>query len=277
MNRVWFVTGATRGMGTHIVKAALQQGDRVVATGRDIGKLRQTFISIAPDKIELLELDVRNEHQAMVAADAAVRRFGRIDILVNNAGYCLLGRFEEATAKQIEQQFATNVFGMANVLRAILPVMRQQRSGHVFNTSSIAGVKAVPNATFYSASKFAVEGMTLALADEVAPFGIKVTAIEPGFFRTEFLSDSSAVYGERNVEDYAIWGNARELLASADGQQQGDPSKLAQVICRVAEMEKPPRQLLIGSDAINFVMPSLEYRIKEAWEYEELSNTTDID
>lgn len=277
MNRIWFVTGAARGMGADIVNAALQQGDRVVATGRNMDKLRRTFSTASEENIELLELDVRDEQQARVAVDAAIRRFGRIDVLVNNAGFCLLGRFEEATAEQIELQFATNVFGTANVLRAVLPVMRQQRSGRIINTSSIAGVKAVANATFYSASKFAVEGMTLALADEVAPLGIHVTAIEPGFFRTEFLSNSSAHYGEKKIEDYADYGDARELLASADGQQQGDPAKLAQVVCQVVEMENPPRQLLIGNDAISFVMPSLEARIKEIREFAVLSNTTDFD
>ncbi|MFU8141315.1 SDR family NAD(P)-dependent oxidoreductase [Klebsiella variicola] len=277
MSRIWFVTGAARGMGADIVNAALQQGDRVVATGRNMDNLRRTFSTASEENIELLELDVRDEQQARVAVDAAIRRFGRIDVLVNNAGFCLLGRFEEATAEQIELQFATNVFGMANVLRAVLPVMRQQRSGRIINTSSIAGVKAVANATFYSASKFAVEGMTLALADEVAPLGIYVTAIEPGFFRTEFLSNSSAHYGEKKIEDYADYGDARELLASADGQQQGDPAKLALVVCQVVEMKNPPRQLLIGNDAISFVMPSLEARIKEIREFAALSNTTDFD
>lgn len=277
MRRIWFVTGAARGMGTDIVNAALQQGDRVVATGRNMDNLRRTFSTASEENIELLELDVRDEQQARVAVDAAIRRFGRIDVLVNNAGFCLLGRFEDATAEQIELQFATNVFGTANVLRAVLPVMRQQRSGRIINTSSIAGVKAVANATFYSASKFAVEGMTLALADEVAPLGIHVTAIEPGFFRTEFLSNSSAHYGQKKIEDYADYGDARELLASVDGQQQGDPAKLAQVVCQVVEMKNPPRQLLIGNDAINFVMPSLEARIKEIREFAALSNTTDFD
>lgn len=277
MRRIWFVTGAARGMGTDIVNAALQQGDRVVATGRNMDNLRRTFSTASEENIELLELDIRDEQQARVAVDAAIRRFGRIDVLVNNAGFCLLGRFEEATAEQIELQFATNVFGMANVLRAVLPIMRQQRSGRIINTSSIAGVKAVANATFYSASKFAVEGMTLALADEVAPLGIHVTAIEPGFFRTEFLSNSSVHYGDRNIEDYAIFGNARELMASADGQQQGDPAKLAQVVCQVVEMESPPRQLLIGNDAISYVMPSLESHIKGIHKFAALSNTTDFD
>ncbi|WP_193161618.1 SDR family NAD(P)-dependent oxidoreductase [Microbulbifer hainanensis] len=276
MSRIWFVTGATRGMGVEIVKAALLRGDKVAATGRNLEKLREEFSEVPPSSIALLPLDVREEQQAKDAVNAVLERFGRIDVLVNNAGYCLLGRFEEASAAQIEEQFSTNVFGMANVLRAVLPVMRDQGSGHIINTSSIAGVKAVANATFYSASKFAVEGMTLALADEVAPLGIKVTAIEPGFFRTEFLSDSSAQYGQREIADYAPFGNARSLLASADGQQQGDPAKLAQVVMQLADMERPPRQLLIGNDAVDFVMPSLLARLEETRSFEDLTKSTDF-
>lgn len=276
MSRIWFVTGTSRGMGTDIVKAALEQGDKVVATGRSLKRLREVFADAPADRIQLLELDVTSESQAQQAVSEAVKRFGRIDVLVNNAGYCLLGRFEEATSEQIEAQFGTNVFGMANVLRAVLPVMRSQGSGRIFNTSSIAGVKAVANATFYSASKFAVEGMTLALADEVAPFGIQVTAIEPGFFRTEFLNDSSASYGENQIEDYLPYGHARELLSAADGQQQGDPAKLANVIMRVANLEKQPKQLLIGNDAIDFVTPTLVSRLAETSEFASLTQSTDF-
>ncbi len=275
MNRIWFVTGATRGMGTDIVKAALNQGDHVVATGRDLDRLREVFADVPAKRIALVELDVTNEAQAQAAVKQAVTRFGRIDVLVNNAGFCLLGRFEEASAQQIEMQFATNVFGMANVLRAVLPVMRKQAQGRILNTSSIAGVKAVANATFYSASKYAVEGMTLALADEVAPLGIQVTVIEPGFFRTEFLNDRSAQYGETHIDDYQPYGHARDLLAAADGQQQGDPAKLAEVIVRVVDLDKQPRQLLIGNDAIDFVMPSLEARIQEAHQFASLTASTD--
>lgn len=276
MSRIWFVTGTSRGMGTDIVKAALEQGDKVVATGRSLKRLREVFAEAPADRIQLLELDVTSESQAQQAVSEAVKRFGRIDVLVNNAGYCLLGRFEEATSEQIEAQFGTNVFGMANVLRAVLPVMRSQGSGRIFNTSSIAGVKAVANATFYSASKFAVEGMTLALADEVAPFGIQVTAIEPGFFRTEFLNDSSASYGENQIEDYLPYGHARELLSAADGQQQGDPAKLANVIMRVANLEKQPKQLLIGNDAIDFVTPTLVSRLAETSQFASLTQSTDF-
>ncbi|AEX23987.1 SDR family oxidoreductase [Vibrio sp. EJY3] len=276
MSRIWFVTGTSRGMGTDIVKAALEQGDKVVATGRSLNRLREVFADAPADRIQLLELDVTSESQAQQAVSEAVKRFGRIDVLVNNAGYCLLGRFEEATSEQIEAQFGTNVFGMANVLRAVLPIMRSQGSGRIFNTSSIAGVKAVANATFYSASKFAVEGMTLALADEVAPFGIQVTAIEPGFFRTEFLNDSSASYGENQIEDYLPYGHARELLSAADGQQQGDPAKLANVIMRVANIEKQPKQLLIGNDAIDFVTPTLVSRLAETSQFASLTQSTDF-
>ncbi|WP_440878048.1 SDR family oxidoreductase [Vibrio natriegens] len=276
MSRIWFVTGTSRGMGTDIVKAALEQGDKVVATGRSLKRLREVFAEAPADRIQLLELEVTSESQAQQAVSEAVKRFGRIDVLVNNAGYCLLGRFEEATSEQIEAQFGTNVFGMANVLRAVLPIMRSQGSGRIFNTSSIAGVKAVANATFYSASKFAVEGMTLALADEVAPFGIQVTAIEPGFFRTEFLNDSSASYGENQIEDYLPYGHARELLSAADGQQQGDPAKLANVIMRVANLEKQPKQLLIGNDAIDFVTPTLVSRLAETSQFASLTQSTDF-
>ncbi|WP_226976261.1 SDR family oxidoreductase [Vibrio fluvialis] len=275
MNRIWFVTGATRGMGTDIVKAALNQGDHVVATGRDLDRLREVFADVPAERIALVELDVTNEAQAQAAVKQAVTRFGRIDVLVNNAGFCLLGRFEEASAQQIEMQFATNVFGMANVLRAVLPVMRKQAQGRILNMSSIAGVKAVANATFYSASKYAVEGMTLALVDEVAPLGIQVTVIEPGFFRTEFLNDRSAQYGETHIDDYQPYGHARDLLAAADGQQQGDPAKLAEVIVRVVDLDKQPRQLLIGNDAIDFVMPSLEARIQETHQFASLTASTD--
>ncbi|MEI8599342.1 SDR family oxidoreductase [Vibrio sp. M60_M31a] len=277
MSRIWFVTGTSRGMGTDIVKAALEQGDKVVATGRSLKRLREVFAEAPADRIQLLELDVTSESQAQQAVSEAVKRFGRIDALVNNAGYCLLGRFEEATSEQIEAQFGTNVFGMANVLRAVLPVMRSQGSGRIFNTSSIAGVKAVANATFYSASKFAVEGMTLALAGMKLPhLAYKLRRLNLAFFRTEFLNDSSASYGENQIEDYLPYGHARELLSAADGQQQGDPAKLANVIMRVANLEKQPKQLLIGNDAIDFVTPTLVSRLAETSEFASLTQSTDF-
>ncbi|MDH2549374.1 SDR family oxidoreductase [Acinetobacter baumannii] len=275
MKRIWFVTGTTRGMGVEIVKAAIQQGDSVIATGRSLSKLKALYANLPSDQIELVELDIRDEQQVKTAVEIGLKRFGQIDVLVNNAGYPLLGRFEEATAEQIQQQFSTNVFGTAHVLRAVLPHMRKQKSGYIINTSSIAGVKSVPNATFYSASKFAVEAMTLALAEEVAPFGIQVTAIEPGFFRTEFLSDRSADYGSVEISDYPVSSNARSTFGAADGTQQGDPSKLAQVVMQLADMQPPPRQLLIGNDAIEFVMPTLNAHLDEIQSFQKLTRSTD--
>ncbi|MGA6137005.1 SDR family NAD(P)-dependent oxidoreductase [Acinetobacter dispersus] len=275
MKRIWFVTGTTRGMGGEIVKAAIQQGDSVIATGRSLSKLKAIYSNVPSDQIELVELDIRDEQQVKTAVEIGIKRFGRINVLVNNAGYPLLGRFEEVTAAQIEQQFATNVFGTSNVLRAVLPIMRQQRLGHIINTSSIAGVKAVSNAVFYSASKFAVEAISLALLDEVALFGIKVTAIEPGFFRTEFLSEHSAEYGMQLHDDYEALGNTKALMSAADGQQQGSPAKLAQVVMQVAAMDNPPKQLLIGNDAIDYVMPTLTSHLDEIKQHEALTRSTD--
>ena len=275
MKRIWFVTGTTRGMGVEIVKAAIQQGDSVIATGRSLSKLKALYSNFPSDQIELVELDIRDEQQVKTAVEIGLKRFGQIDVLVNNAGYPLLGRFEEVTAAQIEQQFATNVFGTSNVLRTVLPVMRQQRSGHIINTSSIAGVKAVANAVFYSASKFAVEAISLALLDEVAPLGIKVTAIEPGFFRTEFLSEYSAEYGMQLHDDYEALSNTKALMSAADGQQQGSPAKLAQVVMQVAAMDNPPKQLLIGNDAIDYVMPTLTSHLDEIKQHEALTRSTD--
>ncbi|WP_336143132.1 SDR family NAD(P)-dependent oxidoreductase [Acinetobacter sp. 102] len=275
MKRIWFVTGATRGMGVEIVKAAIQQGDSVIATGRSLSKLKAIYSNLPSDQIELVELDIRDEQQVKTAVEIGLKRFGQIDVLVNNAGYPLLGRFEEVTAAQIERQFATNVFGTSNVLRAVLPIMREQRSGHIINTSSIAGVKAVANAVFYSASKFAVEAISLALLDEVAPFGIKVTAIEPGFFRTEFLSEHSTEYGMQLHDDYEVLGNTKSLMSAADGQQQGSPAKLAQVVMQVAAMNNPPKQLLIGNDAIDYVIPTLTAHLDEIKQHEALTRSTD--
>lgn len=275
MKRIWFVTGTTRGMGVEIVKAAIQQGDSVIVTGRSLSKLKAIYSNLPSDQIELVELDIRDEQQVKTAVEIGLKRFGQIDVLVNNAGYPLLGRFEEVTAAQIEQQFATNVFGTSNVLRKVLPVMRQQRSGHIINTSSIAGVKAVANGVFYSASKFAVEAISLALLDEVAPFGIKVTAIEPGFFRTEFLSESSTEYGTQLHKDYEALGNTKALMSAADGQQQGSPAKLAQVVMQVAAMDNPPKQLLIGNDTIDYVMSALTSHLDEIKQHETLTRSTD--
>jgi NAD(P)-dependent dehydrogenase (short-subunit alcohol dehydrogenase family) len=197
--RVWFITGASRGFGALIAEAALQAGDAVVATARDPNAVTARLGS--HERLLATRLDVTSEAEAHEAAGQAVKKFGRIDILVNNAGYGLLGAIEEASAAETSRLFGTNVFGVLGVTRAVLPHMRRQRSGHVINVSSVGGYTGYPGWGVYGATKFAVEGISEALAAEVAPLGIKVTVVEPGFFRTDFLDDNSLVRTALEIED----------------------------------------------------------------------------
>src|SRR6266702_741585 len=194
MSKVWFITGAGSGIGAGTAKAALKAGDCVVATGRNLDKVRHALGDEAGENLAFVRLDVADEAEAKVAVKEAVQRFGRIDVLVNNAGYSLLGNFEEMTTPDIERQFATNFWGVAYVMRAALPVMRRQRSGHIVNISSVAGVTGQKHCGAYGATKFAVEGLSLAVAQEVGQFGIKVTVVEPGFFRTDLLDARNIKY-----------------------------------------------------------------------------------
>lgn len=253
-SKVWFITGASRGFGLELTRAALARGDRVVATARR----PETITAALGEHGNLLgvALDVTNEAQAIAAAEAAVARFGRIDVLVNNAGYGLLGAVEEASAQEVEQQFATNVFGVLTVTRAVLPQMRRQRSGRILNISSIGGYAAYPGWGVYGATKFAVEGLTEALDAELSPLGIRATVVEPGFFRTDFLDASSLVRVRTEIAAYAeTVGAMREHMASANHQQPGDPAKLAAALLTLADSETPPVRLPLGSDTV--------YRITE--------------
>ncbi|WP_042778442.1 SDR family oxidoreductase, partial [Sinorhizobium fredii] len=211
--KVWFITGASRGFGALMTKEALAAGDAVVATARN----PRAVIEQIGDNPNLLAvaLDLTNEAQAKEAAAKAIERFGRIDVLVNNAGYGLLGAVEEATAEEIEKLYATNVFGVLKVTRAVLPYMRRQRSGHVLNFSSIGGYFGYPGWGVYGSTKFAVEGLSESLSAELEPFGIKVTIIEPGFFRTDFLADNSLSVSAAAIPDYigTPAGNMRDFGA----------------------------------------------------------------
>ncbi|MBW4463445.1 MAG: SDR family NAD(P)-dependent oxidoreductase [Nodosilinea sp. WJT8-NPBG4] len=275
MNKVWFITGAGSGIGTGIAKAALQSGDRVVATGRNLDKVRNALRDVASEQLAFVQLDVADEIQAKTAVDEAVKQFDRIDVLVNNAGYSLLGNFEEMTTADIERQMSTNFYGVAHVMRAVLPVMRQQRSGHIINISSTAGVIGFEHCAAYAASKFAVEGLSLSIAPEVERFGIKITLVEPGFFRTELLDARNAKWPSKTIEDYAIGGSVQETWAAYNGTQQGDPAKLGDALVKIAEMENPPKQFYAGSDAIAMIRPALEARLQEINDHEVLSKSTD--
>jgi NAD(P)-dependent dehydrogenase (short-subunit alcohol dehydrogenase family) len=268
---VWMVTGATRGIGAEIVRAAIAAGDSVFATGRDMERLRQRWSDVPRAQIGFAQLDVTVAEHAAAAATAALARFGRIDVLVNNAGYGLLGNFEELTQAAIEQQFQTNVFGLMRVMRAVLPAMRRQAGGHIMNIASVAGLVGFGGASVYCASKFAVEGLSASVRQEVAPFGIHVTAVEPGFIRTDFLDDSSVVYGSE-LEGYA---SARAAFAAYNHHQPGDPARLAHSLVQLAAMPVPPAQFLGGSDAVAIASASLEARLAEIRQLAELSSFAD--
>ena len=237
MSKIWFITGAGSGIGTGTAKAALRAGDRAVATGRNLEKVRKAYPDVASENIAFVQLDVADEAQAKAAVDEATKRFGRIDVLVNNAGYSLLGNFEQMTTAEIQQQFATNFYGVVNVMQATLPVMRRQRSGHIINISSVAGVVGLKHCAAYAATKFAVEGLSLSVATEVEKFGIKITVVEPGFFRTDLLDAQNVRWVSKVIEDYAPEGTAEDMWSPYDGTQPNDPAKLggARQNCRDAE------------------------------------------
>jgi NAD(P)-dependent dehydrogenase (short-subunit alcohol dehydrogenase family) len=273
--KVWFITGATRGIGAEIVKAALAAGEHVVATGRNRDQIVATFKEHS-ERLLALELDVTNELHAFAAVEAAVARFGRIDVLVNNAGYGQLGMFEENTAAEIQRQFDTNVFGLFHVTRAVLPVMRKQRSGRILNLSSIAGMVGFPAASIYCSSKFAIEGFSESLALDVADFGIRVTLVEPGFTRTDFLESSSLRYGTRPVAGYEeTSAKLRAHYASYNGKQSGDPAKLAAAMLNLANSDNPPLHFASGSDAFEGMTSKLAGVQSELHAYQKLSTSID--
>lgn len=250
--KTWFITGASRGFGARVAQLALAQGDNVVATARN----PQTAISQlgAHPNLLVLALDVGDEAQAKSAAAAAVSRFGRIDVLLNNAGYGLLGAVEEASAADIEALYRTNVFGLLAVTRALLPTMRAQRSGRILNISSIGGYRAAAAFGVYCSTKFAVEGLSEALHAELAPLGIHVTVVEPGYFRTDFLDSSSLSVSKTSIADYsATAGAVRNVASSLNHQQPGDPDRLAKVLVEFADVPNPPVRLPLGSDTVTAI------------------------
>ena len=248
--KVWFITGASRGMGADFAKAALAAGHSVVASGRSSDRVSQAL----GDSSELLpvKLDVTVRADAEAAVLAALDRFGRIDVLVNNAASFYAGYFEELTSEQFEQQLATSLFGPMNVTRAVLPVMRKQRSGHIISISSSAGISAgFDFVSAYAASKFGLEGWMESLQAEIAPFGINTTVVNPGFFRTELLTEQSTNYADASISDYD--DRRRQLIEywkAQNGKQTGDPLKLAQALLTISNQEPPPRRFIAGADAI---------------------------
>jgi NAD(P)-dependent dehydrogenase (short-subunit alcohol dehydrogenase family) len=273
--RVWFITGASRGFGALIAEAALAAGDAVVATARTPSTVTERLGS--HERLLATRLDVTNEAEAHQAAGEAVKTFGRIDILVNNAGYGLLGAVEEASDAETRKLFGTNVFGLLNVTRAVLPHMRRQRSGHIINLSSVGGYTGYPGWGVYGATKFAVEGISEALAGEVAPLGIRVTVVEPGFFRTDFLDETSLSRTALEIDDYCdSVGKTRSHAADVNHGQRGDPRKLAQAFIRLVNAKNPPLRLPLGSDTVERIEAKNAFVAKELAEWRSVATSTDF-
>ncbi|MDY0884832.1 oxidoreductase [Dongia soli] len=273
--RVWFITGASRGFGALITAEALAAGDAVVATARDPKAIDKRF-GEHPNLLAV-QLDVTKEDQAQAAVGAALKKFGRIDVLLNNAGYGLLGAVEESSASEVERLYATNVFGLLNVTRAVLPQMRRQRSGHVINISSIGGYSAYAGWGVYGSTKFAVEGITEALAMELAALGIKATVVEPGFFRTDFLDEQSLVKTAQVIEDYdETVGTMRRIAADANHAQPGDPTKFAKGMIAMVSSANPPLRMPFGSDTLQRIAQKNAQVDAEVAEWRDLAVSTDF-
>ncbi|WP_217574168.1 oxidoreductase [Streptomyces sp. GbtcB7] len=273
----WMVTGASRGFGARITRAALEAGHDVVATARDPRAVSAHFPD-AGDALLVLPLDVTDEDQARAVTAAATQRFGGIDVLVNNAGRGLLGVVEEVSDEAARAVYETNVFGTLNMLRAVLPGMRERRSGHIFNMSSVGGFTGAPGWGVYASTKFAVEGLSEALAAETAPLGIKVTVVEPGLFRTDFL-DGSSLHTETNViDDYqATAGGTRTFAADRNHDQPGDPAKAARIIVGLGGSEEAPLRLQLGADCVARVEDKLRFVQSELDQWREVAMSTDHD
>ena len=270
--KVWLITGAARGMGESFVRATLAAGHAVVATGRRPDDITKVFGT--PDDLLAVRLDVTSVDEANAAVAAAIDRFARIDVLVNNAGASFKGFFEEMSPRQVEQQLATNLLGPMNVTRAVLPMIREQRSGHVISISSGAGLMAFEYSSVYAASKFGLEGWMGALEQEVAPFGIRTTIVNPGFFRTGLASPESLVWPEVSIDDYAERSaTQREWWQNQDGQQAGDPDKLAQALLTIAAEDPPPRRFIAGADVLALGQRKIDELQQQLDAYRDLSSS----
>ncbi|MFF8649271.1 oxidoreductase [Streptomyces griseoluteus] len=276
MSRTWLITGGSQGLGKALVLAALEAGDRVVVTSRNPGSLTDLQAQY-PEHLSAVALDVTSPSQAKDVVAAAVERFGSIDVLVNNAGYATSGSIEDFPEDEFRAQIDANMWGVINVTRAVLPVMRGQRSGHIVQISSIGGrVGGTPGLSAYQTAKFAVEGFSEVLANEVAPFGVKVTIVEPGGIRTGWAAGAAEPSGPVTPDYEQTVGAWLNTFAQYAGNEPGDPVRMAGAIIGAVQAPKPPRRLLLGSDALGLAIDSEEGRLTEAKEWAEVSRSTDF-
>lgn len=268
----WFITGASKGFGLSLVKQLLATGQNVAATSRNISELVKA-VGITASNFLPIEVDLANEDSVGCALHQTKKAFGRIDVVINNAGYGIGGSIEELTDKETRDSFDINVFGTINVIRNVMPYMRYQQSGHIINISSIAGMAPATGWSVYAATKFSVIGLSEVLAADVKEFGINVTVVAPGAFRTSFLTPESIIIAKNQIDDYKAVRATHERYLKLDGQQAGDPEKAAAAIIEVAHEENPPLYLLLGGDAYDRAMSQLDKLEKEFRFNEELSRS----
>ncbi len=267
--KIWFITGASKGMGLALTKLLLSKGEKVVAASRSLADLQKS-IDGNNDNFLPLQLDITSDADVKSAMKQSIDKFGKLNVVVNNAGYSLVGSLEEVTDAEFRKTVDVNLFGTVNVIRAAMPYLRQQQSGHVINISSNAGYIGFANAGSYCASKFAIIGLSEALAAEAAPFNIKVTAVAPGQFRTSFMEEGSLTFTENKIPVYKV-AESETMWRSFSGQQIGDPHKLANILYDLSRLAEPPLHLLLGPDTYELVM---EHRAKERQEIESWKHVT---
>jgi NAD(P)-dependent dehydrogenase (short-subunit alcohol dehydrogenase family) len=275
MSQVWLITGTSRGLGRHLAEAVLGEGHRLLATARDPSQLAD-LVNRYGERIRIFALDVTDGPAARAAINAAVEAFGRLDVLVNNAGYGNIGSIEDTELSDFRAQIETNLFGVINVTKAAIPVLREQGSGHIIQLSSIGGRVGAMGRAPYSAAKWGVEGFSEVLAKEMGPLGVKVTIIEPGGFRTDFAGSSTTITEGRPEYDSTV-GAAARFQRAYDGNQPGDPVKAAAVIVQVASLDEPPFRLLLGTDAVRAVEQADLARLEADRKWRHLSVSTDFD
>jgi short-subunit dehydrogenase len=265
--RVWFITGTSTGLGRVLAEEVLKTGDNVVATARQVAQV-EDLAKQYPKQVLALPLDVTKQDQIDAALAKTLERFGRVDVLVNNAGYGVAGAIEEVSEDELRPMYETNVFGLLRVTRTFLPQFRKQKSGHILNMSSIGGLTAGPGWGLYQGTKFAVEGLSEALAQELAPLGVHVTIVEPGPFRTDFLGRSGAAAAKQIADYDTTAAKARQYQEQQDGKQPGDPVKAAEAMIQVVNTPNPPLRLLLGANALRRVREKLTAWQKDLAEWE---------
>jgi len=267
--KVWFITGASKGLGLALTKLSLANGDKVIATSRNVEDFKAS-ITEHQENFLSLKVDITSDEEVKNAVAKSIEKFGVLDVVVNNAGYSLVGSMEEMTDKEFRKTVDVNLFGTVNVIRNVMPYLRKQQSGHIINISSNAGYVGFGNAASYNASKFAVIGLSEALAEETKQFGIKVTVVAPGQFRTSFMNKGSMVFAKNRIDVYGL-DKSEKMWTNYSGQQIGDPEKLVKILTGIVNNPNPPLHLLLGPDTYQLVM---EHRERENQEFETWKHLT---